>query len=59
MLVLAGKLPIRECDLPDQSAANLPLLETLIAIFAERPFFELNRWPPAIPGLPPPGRASA
>jgi 5-methylcytosine-specific restriction endonuclease McrBC regulatory subunit McrC len=43
MLLLAGKLPIRERDLADQSAAKAPLLETLIAIFAERLFFELNR----------------
>lgn len=43
MLILAGKLPIRERDLADQSAAKSPLLETLIAIFAKRLFFELNR----------------
>ncbi len=43
MLMLAGKLPLRERDLAEQSIGKAPLLETLIAIFAERLFVELNR----------------
>lgn len=46
MLTVAGKVPLRQRDLAKQTAANAPLHETLIAIFADQLHFELNRGRP-------------
>ncbi len=42
MLMVSGELPFRERDLAHQATIDAPLLESLIAIFADRLFAELS-----------------